>query len=338
MSELMSKKTFSQGKVTIIIPVWNSGCWISDCLAGLRRQTYTDFVLLLVDNGSTDGSLEEVDKHGFREFHILSFEQNMGFSVAVNAGIRQATTRYVALLNIDTVPEPGWLENLVMAMDNAPVEVTSLASKMLNMSNSEIIDSAGDILSWYGSAFKRGNGQRADMFKRPTEVFSACAGAALYRKSFFDEVGCFDENFHSYFEDVDLGFREKLYGYRCLYVPNAVVLHHGHSAGVFGPYYVFLLTRNRLLTLVKNVPGRCLIRHIWQLLYGQVHFFIIYRRPLASLKGYLSALFLLPVVLVGRKKIQAGRRISIDNLEHMIRPGLGEVSFMERIRRRIVCR
>ncbi len=332
------KNQTQSGKVTIVIPVWNSGRWISDCLAGLRRQTYTDFVLLLVDNGSTDGAIEQIEKHGFRNFHVLSFDQNMGFAVAVNAGIKQATTPYVALLNIDTIPAPDWLECLVVAMDNAPEDVTSLASRMLKMSNTELIDSAGDTLSWYGSAFKRGHGKRSDMYMQQEEVFSVCAGAALYRRSFFEKVGCFDEKFHSYFEDIDLGFREKIYGYRCLYVPGAVVLHHGHGAGVFGAYYVYLLTRNRLLALIKNVPGPCLRRHCFQLLYGQLHFLVLYRRPVASLKGYFSAFFLLPMVLVDRKRIQAHRRVPIDRLENMIEPVLGEAGFMGRICRKIICR
>jgi len=331
------KQSSEKARVTIVIPVWNSGRWIPDCLAALRRQEYSNFVLLLVDNGSSDGSVERIEKHGFRDFRLLSFPQNRGFAVAVNAGIKQAKTPYVVLLNIDTIPAVDWLSCLVKTMDAAPDEVTSLASKMLDMSDPEVIDSAGDTLNWYGSARKRGHGKNSERFFQREDVFSACAGAALYRRSFFDEVGCFEEKFHSYFEDIDLGFREKLYGYRCLYVPEAVVLHHGHSAGVFGAYYVFLLTRNRLLALVKNVPLPCLLRHGPQLLYGQCHFFILYRKPLASLKGYFSAFLLLPGMLAERWKIQSQRKVPLDRLENMIGGELGEPGIIERIRRKIVC-
>lgn len=324
-------------KVTIVIPVWNSGKWISGCLSSLLCQTYPNFHIVLVDNGSEDGSVEIVKNASIPNLKIISLKRNYGFAVAVNVGIKSTKTPYVALLNVDTLPDSDWLERFVDAMDKAPDYVTSLASKMLIMESPELIDSAGDLLSWYGSARKRGHGEDEGKFEQQDCVFSACAGAALYRVSLFDEIGYFDERFTSYFEDIDLGFREKLYGYKTLYVPEARVLHLGHSAGVAGSYYVFLLTRNRLLTMVKNVPTAGCVRHLFQILYGQLYFFLVYKHPVASVRGYLSAFFLLPDVLKDRKKIQASRKekliIVVENILDSI---LGEPSLLELLRKKFL--
>ncbi|RUM45059.1 MAG: glycosyltransferase family 2 protein [Desulfocapsa sp.] len=323
-------------RVTVIIPVWNSAQWIHACLSAVSCQTFTNFQLLIIDNGSTDDSMVRVKQHDITDLTIISFPKNRGFAAAVNAGIRQAATPYIALLNIDTVPAVDWLEYLVQAMEEATPEVTSAASRMLSMENPEQIDSAGDILSWYGSAHKRGHGQNADTFNQRDFIFSACAGAALYRRSLFRDIGCFDELFTSYFEDIDLGFREKLHGYRCLYVPEAKILHQGHGAGIAGGYYVFLITRNRLLTLIKNIPFPDLLRHCHQILYGQLYFFIVYRHPLASVKGYLSALLLLPAILRERKKILRNNRKQKILLDKILEPSLGEPGLTALLRKKTV--
>jgi GT2 family glycosyltransferase len=323
-------------KVTIVIPVWNSGKWIAGCLSSLSCQTYTNFDVVLVDNGSEDGSIEVVKKATIPNLSIISLKKNYGFAVAVNVGVKSTKTPYVALLNVDTLPDSHWLERLVDAMDKAPDYVTSLASKMLIMDSPELIDSAGDLLSWYGTARKRGHGEDKGKFDQQDCVFSACAGAALYRASLFNEVGYFDERFTSYFEDIDLGFREKLYGYKTLYVPEAIVLHQGHSAGVTGGYYVFLLTRNRLLTLIKNVPVAGCFRHLFQILYGQLYFLLVYKHPMASVRGYLSAFFLLPDVLKDRKKIQASRKEKLTVVDNILDSTLGEPSLIALLWKKIL--
>ncbi len=321
-------------KVTVVIPVWNSEKWIPGCFDSLARQTFVEFSLTVIDNGSSDNSVEIIKERDISNITLVELEKNIGFAAAVNMGIKSASSPYVALLNIDTIPADDWLEKLVETMDAAPSTITSLASKMLDMKDSALIDSAGDTLSWYGSAFKRGHGESAKSYTEKDYVFSACAGAALYRRSLFDTIGFFDERFVSYFEDVDLGFREKLFGFKCLFVPEAKVLHHGHSAGVVGGYYVFLLTRNRLLTLVKNVPLDEMLHHFGQLLYGQVYFFIMYKRPVASLKGYFSAVRMLTDVLRDRKLIQkqSQGKMSAGWLEST----LGEPGIFKRLMAKII--
>ena len=310
-------------QVTIVIPNWNTRRWLPGCLEGLRAQRFQDFQVILVDNGSTDDSLAFVQQH-YPEVDIVSLAENRGFAAAVNAGIQRADTEYVALLNVDTVPQPDWLAHLVKTMAGCPPEVGGLASKMLSLNDPNIIDDAGDTLSWYGSARKRGVGQLAQNYNEAVKVFSVCAGAALYRRSFLAEVGSFDESFGSYLEDVDVGLRGRLLGYRFLYVPCAPILHQSHGAGLARSRYVYLMTRNRLALLVKNIPLELLIKHSPRLIYGQLYFFLVYKKPLHSLAGTLSFFMSLAHILRERRVIQKRKRITNRALETMLSTELGE--------------
>lgn len=288
----------------------------------------------MVDNGSTDNSVAFV-KENYPEVEILPFTQNRGFAAAVNAGIHLAETEYIVLLNPDTVPQPDWLANLVKAITASPSEVGALASKMLSLNNPHLMDDAGDTLSWYGSARKRGVGQPAHHYSEAVEVFSTCAGAALYRRCFLNEVGGFDEGFGSYLEDVDVGLRGRLLGYRYLYVPDAQIFHKSHGAGLARSRYVYLMTRNRLALLVKNIPGQLLVKHSFRLIYGQVYFFLVYKRPFHSIAGILSFLVALPRILRQRRVIQQHKRIPDHLLEPMLSDDLGEPSLSDILKTRL---
>ncbi|GAB4426649.1 MAG: glycosyltransferase family 2 protein [Anaerolineae bacterium] len=315
-------------KVTVVIPNWNTQRWLPGCLDGLRAQTYHDFKVLLVDNGSTDGSLELV-RTRYPEVEILAFPENRGFAPAVNAGIRQSDSEYIALLNVDTIPQPDWLACLVETMEQNLPDVGSLAAKMLSMDDPAIMDDAGNTLSWYGSACKRGRGEPAQNYVQMEEVLSACGGAAFYRRDFLEAVGLFDETFVSYLEDVDLGLQGRLRGYRCLYVPGAQVLHQWRGAGIPRPRYVYLATRNRLTLLLKNMPWSLLLKHSPTLLYGQFYFFLVYKKPLASLAGIFAFLQALPRILKQRRMIQQGKSISNHALEALLTHDLGEPPLSE---------
>jgi GT2 family glycosyltransferase len=320
--------------VAVVIPNWNTQRWLAGCLDGLRAQHYQDFQIILVDNGSTDNSVAFVRQH-YPEVHILSFAKNRGFAAAVNAGIQQAHSEYVALLNVDTVPRPNWLASLVETIGQSPPEVGCLASKMLTLDNPGLIDDAGNTFSWYGSARKRGSGQPAEAYGQVEEIFSACAGAAFYRRAFLEEVGGFDEHFGSYLEDIDLGLRGRLLGYRYVYVPGAVVLHKIHGAGLARSRYVYLVTRNRLAMLAKNIPLGLLFKHGRTLLYGQLYFFLVYKRPLHSLAGIISFLSTLPRLVRQRRTIQKRKKISNQALEAMLANELGEPSLREIVKKRL---
>ncbi|HDD24077.1 MAG TPA: glycosyltransferase family 2 protein [Chloroflexi bacterium] len=315
-------------RVTVIIPNWNTRRWLPGCLDGLRAQTYRPFETLLVDNGSTDGSLSFV-RQNYPEVRIIALPENRGFAGGVHVGIRATQSEYVALLNVDTVPQPDWLSSLVAAMEASPPDVGALASRMLSLHDPSRIDDAGDILSWYGSARKRGMGEPAKRYDQQEEVFSICAGAALYRRSFLEKTGGFDEQFTSYLEDVDLGLRGRLLGYRYLFIPTAEVYHAGQGAGTPRPRYVYLMTRNRLALLTKNIPRSLLSKHWRTLLYGQLYFSLVYKHPLSSMAGIWAWVRSLPRLLRQRREIQKHKVISDAALDAMLSCELGEPSLRE---------
>ncbi len=323
----------SEAQVTVVIPNWNTRRWLPGCLDGLRRQSYRDFRVVLVDNGSTDDSLAFVEAH-YPEVEVVALGQNRGFSPAVNAGIRHTDSEYVVLLNVDTRPQPDWLANLVRTIEQAPAQVGSLACKMLAMNNPAVLDDAGNSLSWYGSACKRGHGQPATAYNEPEAVLSACGGAALYRRSFLEAVGGFDEHFTSYLEDVDLGLRGQLLGYQCWYVPSARVLHQWGGAGIPRPRYVYFSTRNRLTLLLKNIPWPLLLKHSPRLLYGQLYFFLVYKKPFYALAGMAAFLVALPRILRQRWAIQQQRKIPNRAVEALLTDRLGEPGLVDIIKGR----
>ncbi len=317
--------------VTVVIPVWNGAAWLARCLDALEMQTFCDFDVIVVDNGSTDNSCVLVKQHALQAT-LIAWKHNRGFSAAVNTGIQASRSQYVALLNTDALPRPAWLASLVRAMDESAPDVGALTSRMLSMSDPAIVDDCGDSLSWQGAAAKRGHGRNAAEYEDKCEIFSPCAGAALYRKSFLDEMGGFDERFFAYLEDVDLGLRGRLRGYRYNLVPSAEVLHQGHGSGLHHARYVRLMTRNRIILLLKNLPARLLVRHALSLLYGQMYFFIAYRRPLAALAGYCAVLPVLPHIRRERRRIQANMRLAPEQLERLLTPTMSEPPLRELVR------
>lgn len=307
--------------VTVVVPTWNSGRWLADCLEALARQTLPPREVLVVDSASSDGSVATLASAGSPR--LLALPSNRGFAAAANAGWRAATTPWVALLNPDTRPEPDWLRSLAEALAAADPEVWAVASKMLRMDDPGRIDDAGDQLSRFGAAVKRGHGEQEERWNRADEVLSPCAGAALYRRAALAELGGFDESFESYLEDLDLGLRACLAGWRCRFEPRARVLHHGGGAGLRRARYVRLVTCNRLLLLGKNLPATLLARHAARLAHGQLYFLVAYHRPLASLLGYLRFLCRLPSMLSARRAIQRTRRASAAQVDACLLPTRG---------------
>lgn len=246
-------------QVTVVIPNWDGKDLLGPCLKSLYRQEFRDFDTIVVDNGSTDGSVSFLDEN-FPQVRIIRFEENRGFSAAVNAGILASNASYIALLNNDTEVHPLWLKELVAGLDAHP-EAGSAASKILFSDNPNIINSAGDEFSWFGVAYQRGKGCIDDSkYNTPCFVFSACAGAALYRREVFDRIGLFDESFFAYLEDVDFGFRAQLAGYPCIFVPTAVIYHKYQitSSRVSGLAF-YLSQRNKYFVVAKNIPNAILL-------------------------------------------------------------------------------
>jgi GT2 family glycosyltransferase len=302
--------TDSSPGVSVVIPYWNGRRWLEGCMSALEKQTHREHKTILVDNGSMNDHLELV-RRTYPGVEVIGLEKNLGFAAAANIGIKATDTSYVVLLNIDTVPEPGWLENIVASMKNSPGNVGSISSRMVRMDDTGLIDDAGDELSWYGSCRKRGHNLPVSGYTEACEVFSACAGAAVYRRSFLEDVGGFDEKFDSYLEDVDLGFRGRLLGYSCRFEPAAVVIHKGHGSAIDRRRYVYLMTRNRVMLFLKNVPASLLIKHAGNIIYGQAYFFLAYGDPISSLAGYLAVIPLLPHIFRERRRVM-GRRKALD--------------------------
>ena len=255
-------------KVTIIIPNYNGKHFMKPCLESLEKQQCKDFQILVVDNASSDGSLEYMEET-YPSVEVIALDQNYGFSKAVNVGIRHASTPYVILLNNDTVVEPHYVGELIRAVESSS-RIFSVSSKMIQMYHPELIDSAGDLYTLVGWGVCRGAGRSVKNYTRPGLVFSACAGAAIYRRSAFKEIGYFDEHHFAYLEDIDIGYRAKIYGYQNCYAPAAHVYHvgSGTSGSKYNTFKVKLSARNSIYLNYKNMPLPVLLLNSLPLIAG----------------------------------------------------------------------
>ena len=253
-------------KVTVIIPNYNGLKFMEPCMAALKRQTSQEFEVLVVDNGSTDGSAEWLKEH---QIPGIFLKENTGFSGAVNAGIRASRTPYVILLNNDTEAEPDYIEELVKAIEQSP-RIFSVSPRMIQMHRRDRMDDGGDMYSIMGWAYQRGVGQEIERYERPCHIFSACAGAAIYRREIFQEIGYFDEMHFAYLEDIDVGYRAKIAGYYNRYCPSAVVYHvgSGTSGSKYNSFKVKLAARNNIYLNYKNMPLLQLLFNLPFLLAG----------------------------------------------------------------------
>ncbi len=285
--------------VTIVIPNYNGGKYISKCLEALKKQTFQEFKVLIVDNGSEDESLAFIyENQGFLDLAVIQLDNNYGFSRAVNEGIRASESEYIILLNNDTYVGIRFVEKLIKSIQESD-DIFSSQALMLQYHNRQLVDSAGDYFCILGWAYAEGKDEKASMHNKKKEIFSSCAGAAIYRKSILDEIGLFDETFFAYLEDVDISYRAKIYGYRNVYSPEAKVLHIG--SGVSGSRYnafkVSLASRNAILLMYKNFSNWQIMVNFIPVLCGIIIKTMYFaRKKLAGeyLKGVFSALSRLP--------------------------------------------
>jgi GT2 family glycosyltransferase len=297
--------------VSIIIVTWNGRRFLDDCLAAVAAQTRVNAETILVDNASTDGTVEHV-RERYPWVRLVPLPENAGFSGGNNAGAREARGRLLAFLNNDTVADAGWLRALQDAIDERSGFVLA-ASRIVYMHDAGIIDSAGDGMLRWGGAFKRLHGAPAETAGDAREVFGVCGAAFLLPKAVFDELGGFDEDFFASHEDVDLSYRARLLGYRCRYVPAAVVRHHGSATlGRASAFAVYQGQRNLEWVYVKNTPLAILLRTLpGHLLYGAAALIHFTRggRAGAFLHGKASALAGLPRMWRKRAAVQRTRRV-----------------------------
>lgn len=322
-SQTKSRSDVVAGLVSVVIPNWNGKRFLKGCLDSLAQQDYALREVIIVDNGSKDGSVELLQSE-YPEVRLVRFEQNTGFSVAVNAGIRAGNGEFVALLNNDTVVEPGWLSEMIKVMAEMP-EIGSTGCKMLAYDDRSLLDGAGDGYRRGGLPGRIGHRERdLGQFDEPRFILGACGGAALYRRSMLDEIGLFDEDYFAYLEDVDLGLRAQNAGFKCRYVPSAIIYHLGcgTTGSGYHPLVVRLSAQNNWNTIVKNIPGELLLKFLPQILFWQCYYFavVIVRggQVVPWLQGSFRALQMLPKMLAKRAEIKRQRRVPVSYLEQMI--------------------
>jgi GT2 family glycosyltransferase len=306
--------------VSVVIVTWNGRQYLDACLRAVAAQQGVAAETILVDNGSTDGTGDFV-RETFPWVRIVALPENLGFTGGNNAGVREARGRVVALLNNDTVADPGWLRALVAGLD--PAAGFALATSLVvYMHDPAIVDSAGDGMLRAGGAFKRHHGGSASAVATSQEVFGVCGAACAMPKAVWEELGGFDERFFFSHEDVDLSYRARLLGYRCRYVADAVVHHHGsRTIGRASARSVFHGQRNLEWVYLKNTPPgllwRTLPEHLLYVLAAAVHFART-GRLLPFLRGKLAALAALPAVLGERARVQRARRVDAGAIARML--------------------
>ena len=252
--------------LTVIIPHYNGKHYLKECLDSIKNQGIS-LEVIIVDNGSQDRSQEYI-KESYSEFTLIENRENLGFAVAVNQGINASKGDYIFLLNNDVKLGPKCIDNLIKCLEEDE-KIFSAASCMMQYEDKSKLDDAGDEYNLLGWTKKAGEGKSPQKYPEKRDIFSSCAGAALYRRSILEEIRCFDEKFFAYMEDVDLGYRARIQGYRNVYCPEAVVYHHGSrtTGSRYNQFKIRLAARNNIYVPYKNMP--------WPQLLLNSHFLIL---------------------------------------------------------------
>lgn len=315
----------NSSKVSIIVLNWNGKQNTINCLESLKLTTYPHYDTIIVDNGSTDGSLEYF-KDKYPDIKLIENGKNLGFAEGNNVAIKEILKRneikYIALLNNDTLVKPDWLEHLIDALESDD-GIGSCQPKILSLINPDTIDAVGIAIDRYGRAYQQGyNEKDSDQYNEIREVFGVCAGAALYRAKMLKQIGLFDKDFFAYYEDVDLAIRARLFKWRSVCVPQAVIYHiHSATLGSESPFKKYLLERNSYYYVIKCLPRKVIT--LFLISKGRSVFFslinLIKQKNLelikSLIKGNLDALINLPLILSKRSEIQAKKLISEREFE-----------------------
>lgn len=308
-------------KITVIVVNFNGRQHLVHCLAALQSQSRKADQIIVVDNGSTDGSAEFV-RCSYPWVEFLPLEHNLGFAGGNTAGLERACGDYIVLLNNDTKPHPDWLQNLCNCAERLP-DVGIVASHMTNWHGTHT-DTAGDGCSVTGRGYKLHQGQSTRIPIESRYVFSACAGAALYKRAMLEEVGFLEESFFMNGEDTDLAFRARLAGWKAYLCAEAIVRHRvGGSQRLYSRRHIYYATRNHIWLFVRCMPTRLLIKYLPSLLL-QVLIYLVaaarHRQPRAYLEGLYAAAAGLPRTLRQRRSIQKLQRIPVEEIEKELTP------------------
>ncbi len=302
-------------RIAVIIVNWNGLDYLQTCLSALLVQTEIAFETLVIDNGSTDGSVQWLQST-YPQVQLIRNSENRGFAEANNQGIRATQGEYVVLLNNDALPSPGWVVSLVAAADSNPC-VGMVASQIRLAHAPDRLDSAGIEVDVLGIAWNRHWGAPvAAEPSTPLEVFGPSAAAALYRREMLEEIGLFDERYFAYYEDVELAWRARRAGWRCLYVPAACVLHiHSATASKISGFKAYQIGLNKWRTLFKQYPFKRLWLWVPLLLLVDVASWLgplLFHFDLASLRGRCQAWKHCKVLYAERQHILEKHDVSDD--------------------------
>ncbi|HXU91371.1 MAG TPA: glycosyltransferase family 2 protein [Methylomirabilota bacterium] len=336
--------------VSAVVVNWNGVACIQACLESLLDQRWPALEIIVVDNGSTDGSRELLRARYGARITLIESPVNLGFAAGNNVAILAAKGAYVALLNNDAVADVDWVGELVRAAEADP-RVGMCACKILVLDGRGLIDSAGLLISADGIGRGRGRLELdGDAYARAGDALIPSGCAVLYRRAMLDEIGLFDEDFFAYCEDSDLGLRGRLAGWTCRYVPTAIVHHaYSRSAGPYSTFKAFHVERNRCFVLLKCFPASAIIASIPYTLarYTVQGWGTLTRRGAAArladttsapavaatlLRAWGAALVLVPRMLARRRRLRSLRRLTAAEWRHMIRPyrlGLRELALKD---------
>lgn len=326
----MAENITNIGLISIVIPNINGIEHLRSCMPSIAAQTYGNYKVIVVDNGSSDDSLKYLNEK-YPDCEIIAHSYNTGFAKAVNDGIKLAidkyNTDYILLLNNDIELENNFLQSAIDTFTSI-TDADIIAVKMMNFYKRDIIDDTGNFLTKKGgTAYPRGNGQKDEgQFNKAEYIFGACAGAAFYKSGVFKVAGLFDEKFFAYLEDIDLSFRAQLSGFKCYYQPSAVCYHkRGGSTVSSMKFQAYMNERNIIWVRVKNYPFMMYLQYQPRFLLARlmrfkalfkVHGFSVL---MAAVKGYINGSFIAPLMLGKRFKIQKNKKVSDDYIYSLFR-------------------
>lgn len=317
--------------ISIVIPNYNGLEHLKTCYESLKRQNYSDFIVILSDNGSTDDSVKYT-KEQFPDGKIIEIGYNSGFAKAVNEGIKlslkELNACYIFLLNNDIELAPDFLKTVIETFEKHK-DASTVAVKMLNYYRRDIIDDCGDFIKAVGgSPLARGNNEKdSGQYDKEELIFGACAGAAIYRSEVFLKAGYFDETFFAYYEDIDLSFRLQLLGYKCLYQPKAVCYHKrgGTSSIATHGFQTEMCERNLVLMRIKNYPLSIYLLYQPLFFFARIlryYGFVKYHSfslMLRALKGYLKGMFILITKIPERFRIQRNKVVTATYVKSLFK-------------------
>ena len=313
--------------LTVAVLSYDGRSLLEVILPSLARQRFRDFEVVVVDNGSRDDTVSWLAEH-WPEVEIVSLPENIGVTAALNVCVRSGRGELLGMFNNDLELDPDCLGELVDALSNHP-QAGWAGAKLVNFYERELLDGAGDVFYWAAAGGRRGHGERdLGQYDEPQRIFGACGGAALKRRSTFEQVGDFDEDFFAFYEDIDWDFRAQLAGFSCRYVPSAVAYHMGSATIGQGltDFTRYHLWRNTVWIVAKDIPARALLCHAHQLAFCQLMNLAVAVRDGKLdiwLRAWRDAVRGLPRVLRKRRGVQALRRIGLDELEAIVEPAAG---------------